>query len=57
MFGIPSHFVSDSATIITFSLKHTVNLSRIQGTVPDNFKAARVVPLFKKDDKTEVGNN
>jgi len=31
-------------------------LSLIQGTVPDDLKAARVVPLFKKDDKTEVGN-
>jgi hypothetical protein len=28
----------------------------IQGIVPDDLKAARVVPLFKKNDKTEVGN-
>jgi hypothetical protein len=33
-----------------------MNLSLIKGTVPDDLKAVRVVPLFKKNDKTEVGN-
>ena len=31
-------------------------LSIIQRVVPDDLKTARVVPLFKKNDKTEVGN-
>ena len=31
------------------------NLSIIQRVVPDDLKSARVVPLFKKNDKTEVG--
>ena len=30
--------------------------SIIQGVVPGDLKSARVVPLFKKNDKTEVGN-
>ena len=30
-------------------------LSLIQGVVPDDLKSARVVPLFKKNDRTEVG--
>ena len=29
----------------------------IQGIVPDDLKSARVVPIFKKNCKTEVGNN
>ena len=32
------------------------NLSVIQGAVPDDLKSARVVPFFKKNDKTEVSN-
>ena len=31
-------------------------LSIIQWVVPDDLKSASVVPLFKKNDKTEVGN-
>ena len=54
--GIPARFVRDCATSITFPLTHIVNLTRIQGTVPDDLKAARVVPLYKKDDTTEIGN-
>ena len=54
--GIPSRFVRDSATVIACHLTHVINLSIIQGVVPDDLKSARVVPLFKKNDKTEVGN-
>ena len=46
----------DSASIITCPLTHVINLSLIQGVVPDDLKSARVVLLFKKKDKTEVGN-
>ena len=54
--GISSRFVRDSASIITCPLTHIVNLSIIQGSVPDDLKSARVIPLYKKNDKTEVGN-
>jgi hypothetical protein len=54
--GIPSRFIKDGAPIIASPLAHIINLSLIQGTVPDDMKSARVVPLFKKDDKTAVGN-
>ena len=54
--GIPSRFVRDGALIIACPLTHVINLSLIQGVVPDNLKSARVVPLFKKSGKTEVGN-
>ena len=53
--GIPSLFVRDGASIIACPLSHVINLSLIQGTIPDDLKSARVVPLFKKNDRTEVG--
>ena len=54
--GIPARFVRDGASIIACPLTHVINLSLIQGVVPDDLKSAGVVPLFKKSDKTEVGN-
>ena len=54
--GIPARFVRDSASIIACPLRHVINLSLIQGIVPDDLKSARVVPIFKKNDKTAVGN-
>ena len=37
-------------------IAHIINLSLITGVVPDDLKSARVVPSFKKSDKTETGN-
>ena len=54
--GIHSKFVRDSATVIACPFTHIINLSLIQGVVPDDLKSARVIPLFKKNDKTEVSN-
>jgi NADPH-dependent 7-cyano-7-deazaguanine reductase QueF-like protein len=45
--GIPSRFVRDESPIIADPITHIVNLSLIQGVVPDDLKTARVVPLFK----------
>jgi len=54
--GIPARFVKDGAAVIAGPLTHIINLSLIQGRVPDDLKMARVVPLYKKSDKTDVGN-
>jgi len=54
--GIPARFIVDSADVIAHPLAHVINLSLIQGIVPDELKAARVVPIFKKSDKTKVEN-
>ena len=43
-------------SIIVCPLTHIINLSVIQAVIPDDLKSARVVPLFKKNDKTEIGN-
>ena len=54
--GLSSRFVMDVAPIIVGPLRHILNLSLIQGKVPDELKNARVVPLFKKSDRLSVGN-
>ena len=46
----------DSASILARPLTHIINLSIIQYSVPDDLKSERVVSLFKKNYKTEVGN-
>jgi len=38
--------------VIAHPLSNIVNLSIIQGAVPNELKSARVVPLFKKKNKT-----
>ena len=53
---ISSRFVRDGASIIACPLTHVINLSLIQGIVPEDLKSDRVVPLFKKNNKKEVGN-
>jgi len=53
---IPARFMMDGAAVIAGPLTHIINLSLIQGRVPDDLKLARVVPLYKKSDKTDVGN-
>ena len=45
--GIPSRVDRESASIIVCPLTHIINLSIIQGVIPDDLKSARVVPLFK----------
>ena len=59
LYGIPSCFVRDWGSIIAYPFTHvtTCNLSLIQGVVPDYLKLARVVPLFKKNDKMKVYND
>ena len=49
-------FHPTGASIIACPLSHVINLSLIQGTIPDDLKSARVVPIFKRNDRTEVGN-
>ena len=54
--NIPARFVKDGAEIIAQPVRHIINLSLSVGKVPEDFKLARVVPLHKKNSKTEVGN-
>ncbi len=52
---MPARFLRDGAGIISRPVTHIINLSLCQGKVPDDFKLARVVPLHKKNSRTDVG--
>ena len=53
---LPARFLRDSAPGISKQITFIINLSIQSNTVPANFKKAKVVPLFKKDNKFDVGN-
>ena len=53
---IPSRFLSDSANVTSRALTHIINLSLSQGIFPSDMKRARVIPLFKKSSRSDVGN-
>ena len=48
--NISARFLKDASNVIVNPLTYIVNLSIKTGIVPDDFKTARVVPLFKKGD-------
>ena len=56
MDNISPKFLKDSASIIAPTVTHIINLSITSGQVPDDLKIAKVTPLYKKNDKLEVGN-
>ena len=45
---IPAKFLKDGATEIKSVITHLMNLSIETATVPDEFKFAKVIPLYKK---------
>ena len=53
---IPARFLKDGATALKDQLTHIINLSITTSTVPEEFKSARVRPLFKKNSRSDVGN-
>ena len=53
---IPGRFIKDGAKVISSPIAHLINLSLYKGIVPDCLKEAKVVPLYKKNSKSEVGN-
>ncbi|XP_071959767.1 uncharacterized protein [Antedon mediterranea] len=54
--NIPARFLKDGASVLKQPIMHIVNLSIINGIVPDDFKVAKVKPLFKKNSRTDVNN-
>ena len=53
---ISSLFLRDGAEVIVKPVQHIVNLSITTESVPSGFKQARVLPVFKKGSKVDVGN-
>ena len=54
--NLPARCIKDGASVIAGPMTHMINLSLGVGRVPVDMKLARVVPLHKKNSKTEVGN-
>ena len=54
--NIPARFVKDAASVLTKPITHFVNLSIQAGVVPLSLKNARVVPLLKKNKRSDVSN-
>ena len=53
---IAPRFLRDGATHLSPIIAHIVNLSIGSSTVPHDLKLAKVIPLFKKNSRLEVGN-
>ena len=54
--GISTKLVKGSIDNIYIPLTHIINLSLSTGTVPQNMKVARVIPIFKNGEKTSFNN-
>ena len=54
---ISAKFVILAADILATPLKILFNYEIEFGIFPDSFKTAKVIPLYKQGDKTEMGNN
>ena len=53
---IPAKYLKDGSSVISKLLTHIINLSITTGSIPDDLKMARIVPLYKKNSQTNVGN-
>ena len=54
--NLPPGFLKDVAFIIAKPLTHVINLSLMTGTVPTDFKNAKVTPLFKSGATDKLDN-
>ena len=54
--GVSPRLLKEAGVAIVPSLTKLMNLSLSSATVPDSWKLAHVIPLFKKGEKSEVNN-
>ena len=54
--GLPARLLKDSAVVIADCVTHLVNLFIKSGTVPSEWKQAKVVPLFKSRNENDLDN-
>ena len=54
--NIPPRLLKDASAIVTKPITAIINASLSQSKVPDDWKAAYVIPLFKKGRKDNVDN-
>ncbi|XP_071952123.1 uncharacterized protein [Antedon mediterranea] len=53
---IPPRFIKDGAEILKVPITYIINLSISTSTVPEDMKKAKVIPLYKKGSRTDIGN-
>ena len=53
---IPTKVLKEIMDIVCSPLSHVINLSFSTGIVPDNFKIAKVVPIYKSSDNMSLNN-
>ena len=56
MGNIPPRLLNDSAAVIAKLLTKIINTSLAMGVVPDEWKCAKVTPVFKKGKRIEMDN-
>ena len=54
--GMPQGLQALSSSLFMDPLTHVLNLSMLQGVVPNELKIARVIPLFKADNNMLISN-
>ena len=54
--GIHGKILKNCAISLAYPLSQLYNLSFKTGIIPDQWKSANIVPVFKKDDKSNVEN-
>ena len=54
--NISMNMIKQSIEFISKPLTHIINLSIVDGIVPDQMKIARVIPVFKCDDYSKFNN-
>ena len=53
---IPARLLKDSSVVIVPYLTNIFNLSLCRGIFPDDWKQARISPIFKSGDKEDCSN-
>ena len=54
--GVKVSLIKEVQEFLVVPLTQVINLSFSQGVFPDDLKTARVVPIFKKGNMTDLGN-
>ena len=54
--GLAPKFLKEGAPQLAPVVTHIVNLSIVTKTVPGELKCAKIIPLYKKESRLEVGN-
>ena len=54
--SLPPNLLTDSANEITYALTYLVNLSLSTATFQSKWKTAKVTPVFKSENKTDIEN-